>query len=90
MGPRTIVQGRKKIDMRKDMVVFGAYSMLYVKTNNYLILRIVPGIFLIESNDHGVQYFMSLYICNRINGYRGSAFPIVDEVIGRVEELSDT
>ena len=48
MRPRIIMQGKQRIDMSKDMVTFGAYYVVYVKTTNDLIVRILPGISLIE------------------------------------------
>eukprot|EP00957_Ditylum_brightwellii_P021182 1596900-Ditylum_brightwellii.AAC.1 len=51
-------------------------------------IRAVPAIVLMESNDQGENYFMSLYTGGEIHGYVWKELPIGDEITDRVDELA--
>ena len=89
ISPSTIVQGTTKLDLSKDIIVFGAYALVYTDTNNNMKSRAVPGVALRRSNNAGGHYFMSLYSGKRIHGYKWKELPIDDYVVSRVEELAE-
>ena len=89
LSPSTIVEGKPKLDLSKDIIVFGAYALVYTDTTNDMKSRAVPAIALRRSNNAGGHYFMSLYSGKRIHGYRWKELPIDDYVISRVEELAE-
>ena len=59
IGTDTILQGETKPYMSKDIIIFGAYDMVY--TRKIMKARSISGIALCKSNDHGGHHFMSLY-----------------------------
>ena len=88
LSPATIVTGEPKPDMSKSRIPFGSYAMVYISTSNDMIARSVPAIALVESNDLGGYYFMSLYSGKKIHAYEWNELPINDEVIAQVESLA--
>ena len=51
--------------------------------------RSVPAIALMESNDEGGHYFMSLLTGKEIHAYDWTSLPIDDDVKRRVESLAE-
>jgi hypothetical protein len=88
LSPSTIVEGKPKLDLSKDIIVFGAYTLVYTDTANDMKSRAVPAVALRRSNNAGGHYFMSLYSGKRIHGYKWKELPIDEYVIARVEELA--
>ena len=70
MSPATIVEGKPKMDFKRDMVSFGAYTLVYTGTSNNNAPKAVPAIALQKSSHVGVHYFMSLHSSKRIHGYK--------------------
>ena len=75
--------------MKHKHIVHGAHAMVYAGTNNKMDARCIPGVALNSSNEHGGQYFMSLYSGKRIHSYRWKKLPIDEDVINRVESLAE-
>ena len=70
ISPATIVEGKPKIDFKRDMLAFGAYALVYTGTSSNNKPRAVPAIALNMSNNAGEHYFMSLHSGKRIHGYK--------------------
>ena len=51
MIPVTILQESAKIDMIKEIIIFGPYNMIYTKTTNNMKARSITAISLCASND---------------------------------------
>ena len=88
LSPSTVVEGKAKLDLSKDIIVFGVYALVYTDTINNMKSRYVPAIALKQSNNVGGHYFMSLYSGKKIHGYKWKELPIDDYVITRLEELA--
>ena len=89
LSPATIVEGKPKPDLSKEMITFGSYALVYESTTNTMKPRSVPAIALKRSNNAGGHYFMSLYSGKRIHGYKWEVLPIDDHIIARVEQLAE-
>ena len=88
LSPTTIVEGNPKLDLKRKIITFGTYALVYTTTSNNMKSRAVPGIALRRSNSAGGHYFMSLHSGKRIHGYNWDELPIDDYVIERVEALA--
>ena len=82
-----VVEGKNTPDLSMQRIRFGAYAIVFLKITHTMKHRSVPGIALEYSNNHGVHYFMSLYMGKRINSNQWKELPITEEVIERVGEL---
>ena len=80
ISPATIVEGKPKMDFKRDMIAFGAYALVYTDTSNNNTPRTVPAIALRMSNNAGGHYFMSLHSGKRIHGYKWKELPIDEHV----------
>ena len=89
ISPATIIEGKPKLDLEKNMIVFGSYALVYSGTTNDNKPRAVPAIALRRSNNNGGHYFMSLHSGKRIHGYEWEELPIDEHVIERVEALAE-
>ena len=69
-SPPIIVEGKPKLDFKRNVIAFESYALAYTGTANNIILRAVPVIALRRSNNTGEHYFMSLYMHKRIHGYK--------------------
>ena len=88
ISPSAIVTGQSPPDYNNKRIAFGAYAIVFVKTQNNQKARSVPAIALSPSNSAGGHFFMSLYSGQRIHGYSWEQLPIDDDVIERVEQLA--
>ena len=88
LSPSTIVEGKSKLDLKRKIITFGTYALIYTTTSNNMKSRAVPGIALRRSNSAGGHYFMSLHSGKRIHGYNWDELPTDDYVIERVEALA--
>ena len=88
LSPSTVVEGKVKLDLSKDIIVFGAYALVYTDTINNMKSRAVTAIALKQSNNTGGHYCMSLYSGKRIHSYKWKELPIDDYMITRIEELA--
>ena len=70
INPATIVKGKPKLDLKRKMISFGAYALVYTRTTNDNKPRAVPAIALRMSNSAGGHYFMSLHTGKRIHGFQ--------------------
>ena len=89
ISPATIVEGKPKMDFKREMIAFGAYTLIYTGTSNNNNPRAVPAIALKMSNNAGGHYFMILYSSRRIHGFKWKELPIYEHVIKRVEALAE-
>ena len=89
ISPATIVEGKAKLDLKRKMISFGAYALIYTGTTNDNKPRAVPAIALKMSNSAGRHYFMSLHSGKRIHGFQWDELPIDEHVIERVEALAE-
>ena len=89
ISPATIVEGKPKMDFKRQMIAFGAYALVYTGTSNDNNPRAVPAIALKMSNSAGGHYFMSLHSGRRIHGFKWDELPIDKHVIQRVEALAE-
>ena len=88
ISPATIVEGKPKMDLKRKIIPFGAYALVYTETTNDNKPRAVPAIALRMSNTAGGHYFMSLHTGKRIHGFQWDELPIDEHVIQRVEALA--
>ena len=88
LSPSTIVEGKPKLDLKKKMITFGTYALIYTGTSNNMKSRAVLGIALRRSNSAGGHYFMSLHSGKRIHGYNWDELPLDEYVTERVESLA--
>ena len=89
ISPATMVEGKPKLDLKRKMIPFGAYALVYTRTTNDNQPRAVPAIALRMSNNAGGHYFMSLHTGKRIHGFQWDELPIDEYVIERVEALAE-
>ena len=87
-SPTTIVEGKPKLDLKRKMITFGTYALVYMTTSNNMKSRAVPGIALRRSNSAGRHYFVSLHSGKHIHGYNWDELPTDDYVIERVKSLA--
>ena len=80
MSTSTIVEGKPKIDLSKDVIAFGSYAMVYTGISNNMKSRAVPSIALRRSSSASGHCFMSLYSGRRMHGYKWDKLPI-DEYV---------
>ena len=85
----TLVEGKPKLDLKRKLIPFGAYALVYTRTTNDNQPRAVPAIALRMSNNAGGHYFMSLHTGKRIHGFQWDELPIDEYVIERVEALAE-
>ena len=69
ISPAAILEGKPKMDLQRQVIVFGSYALVYTWTTNTNKPRAVPAIALRRSNNTGGHYFMSLHSGRRIHGY---------------------
>ena len=50
LSPSTIVEGKSKLDLKRKIITFGTYALIYTTTSNNMKSRAVPGIALRRSN----------------------------------------
>ena len=89
IGPKGIVPERSQPDFNRKSKAFGAYIIAYFKTKNYIRSRGGPPIVLWPSNNKVGKYIMSLLMGKLIHSCHWGELPINDEVIMKVEELSE-
>ena len=89
ISPATIVEGKPKLDLKRKMIPFGAYALVYTGTTNDNKPRAVPAIALRMSNTAGGHYFMSLHSGKRTHGFQWDELPIDEHVIERVEAMAE-
>ena len=82
-------EAKPKLDLKRKVITFGIYALVYTGTSNRMNLRAVPAIALRQSNSAGGHYFMSIHSGKRIYGYNWDELPIDNYVIERVESLAE-
>ena len=50
LSPSNIVEGKPKLDLKRKMITFGTYALVYTRTSNNMKARAVLGIALRRSN----------------------------------------
>ena len=88
LSPSTIVEGKPKLDLKRKIITFGTYALVYTGTSNNMKSRAVPGIALRRSNSSGGHYYMSLHSGKGIHGFIWDELPIDEYAIERVESLA--
>ena len=89
VGPANLVEGKPNVDCNKSFVPFGAYTLVYIGTNNTLDARTVAAIALNAANESGGYYFMSLETGKRIHSKQWDVLPISNNVIDTVNDLGN-
>ena len=89
VGPANLVEGKPNIDCNKSFVPFGAYTLVYIGTNNTLDARTVAAIALNAANEFGGYYFISLETGKRIHSKQWDVLPISNNVIDTVNDLGN-
>ena len=89
ISPATIVEGKPKMDFKREMIAFVAYALVYTGTSNDNKPKIVPAKALKMSNNASGHYFMSLYSGRRIHGFKWKELSIDEHVIQRVKALAE-
>lgn len=91
MGPREIIYG-VSIDAKKHCVIpFGAYAQTHEQHDNSMDSRTMGAIALRPTgNAQGGHFFYNLRTGKRISRNRWTELPMPDEVVKRVEQMSDS
>ena len=88
LSPAVIVEGSHKVDLRKEIIPFGSYSMIYTSTTNNMKSRAAEAIALNSARPRGGYYFMNLQRGKLINRYKWTVLPITERVLEDIYDIA--
>ena len=85
VSPRTIVDGRRKIEYSVKSKKFGSFAYIHLTSENTINSGSIPSVSLRRTNENGCCFFLNLETGKCMHIYNWREIPILESTIKAVQ-----